>query len=414
MVTPGPVRPFVAGVSSRYTVEIKEKAMATTKPVLLFTLVHGTFAKGAPWVTDDSDPKLFRRRLRDALEPQFDVRFDHTFDWGHNSYLRPWDNTLSARRKGATRLIKHLKNAPGGDGARRCLVAHSHGGNIALQALKDDDARKKVDGLICLATPFLFSKRAPFRRDLLGFSAAVLLLATFQWSSRLPLGWAIGLWTYAIIFALMVLLILVFTHRDDSDKIDSHLAEFDGPRMTSAPMPPVWFLRVPEDEVGLLMNFSYRVGKGVRRSWQLVNRIGGALLWGYFLSIYPARFASEKLGLNWAWIDPAVVAFDRIMTPIMILATAILMAMVILRLSFAFDSIRWVPVLDTWSNPVPWEDEKVEFVSLDPGARGLFRHTEIQGPATARIADLVRRQFTDAGANPGVPSSPAAVARLQQ
>jgi hypothetical protein len=209
---------------------------------------------------------------------------------------------------------------------------------------------------------------------------------------------AIGLWTYTISFSLMVLAILFFTHPDHSDKIDLHLAEFGVPRMPPEQAPPVWFLRVPDDEVGSLMRFCHRTGKGVRNSWQLVNRIGGWFLAGYFLTIYPARFASQEFGLNWAWLDPATVMFDRIMTPIMMVATAILAAMVILRLSFAFDSIRWVPVLDTWSNAVPWENEKVEPVSLDPGARGLLRHTKIQGPSTTRIADLVRGRLTGAGA----------------
>jgi len=366
--------------------------MPSTKPALIFTLVHGTFAKGTGWVTDESSPTHFRSRLRAALEPHFDVRFDDGFDWGHSSLLRAWDNTLSARRAGANKLIRYLTDLPDAGGARRLLVAHSHGGNVALHALKDETARKKVDGLICLATPCLFSKAAPFRRDLLGFSAAVLLLATIQWGSRLPLGWAIALWTYTIIYLLMFLLIFIYSLRTNIESIQSHLKEFEVPRV-----PSVWFLRVPEDEVGLLMSFSYRVGKAIRSSWQLVNRIGGWFLGAYFLSIYPARFASEQFGLDWAWLDEATVIFDRIMTPIMILATAILMGMVILRLSFAFDSIRWVPLLDTWSEPVPWKDEKVELVSLDPRTRGLLRHTKIHGPATARIAEVVRSRFIEGG-----------------
>ena len=93
-------------------------------------------------------------------------------------------------------------------------------------------------------------------------------------------------------------------------------------------------------------------------------------------------------------MDQATTMFDRIMTPIMILATAILMAMVILRLSFAFDSIRLVPDWETWSAPVPWDGEKVELVKLDPRTRGLLRHTKIQGPSAARIAELVRTRDT--------------------
>jgi len=366
------------------------------KPVLVFTLIHGTFSKGAPWVREDVKATFFRSRLRSALEPAFDVRFEDRFTWGHDGLRRPWDNTLSARRLGAKGLTQYLKDAPTVVGGRRYLVAHSHGGNVALQALRDETARLKVDGLFCLATPFLFSKRAPFSRNLFGFSALTLLLGTLQWSSRLPLVWSIALWTYTIIYWLLFLVILVFTHDETSEKIDQHLMEVDfaGLRSLSPELGTrVWILRVPEDEVGSLMNFSYSIGRSVRWCWQLVNRIGGWFLGAYFLTIYPARFASEQFGLDWPWIDQFTTAFDRLMTPVMLLATVILFAMVVLRLSFAFDSVRWVPVLDTWSKPVPWEGESVELVSLDPHTRGLLRHTKIHGPATAKIADLVRRRF---------------------
>ena len=197
--------------------------MASSKPTLIFTLVHGTFSKGAPWVKNDQNPTLFRSRLRAALEPEFDVQFDDTFDWGHDSFRRPWDNTLSARRKGTEKLVGHLTNASEAAGARRYLVAHSHGGNVALQALKNEAARGKVAGLICLATPFLFSTRARFSRNLFGFSAFVLLLATLDWWSRLPWPWGIALWAYTVVYWLVFVLILVFTHGEQSEKIDGHL-----------------------------------------------------------------------------------------------------------------------------------------------------------------------------------------------
>jgi hypothetical protein len=359
--------------------------MARTKPALIFTLVHGTFSKGAPWVKDDGTADNFCSRLRAALAPEFDVKFER-FRWGYDSFFRrPWDNTLSARRKGTDDLIKQLKDTSDRGAARRYLVAHSHGGNIALHALKDNAAKAKVDGLICLATPCLYSKFAPFRPDLVGLSAVALVVTAFDWSSRLPLGWGIALWTYTIIYLLMVLLIIIYRSRTTIECTLEQVEAFKVPRI-----PSVWFLRVPDDEVGALMSFSYRVGKRVRASWQLVNRIGAWFLWVYFLILFPGRQLTKKFGLVWPWLEPATILFYQVMTPIAVLATPFLMAMVILRLSFAFDSIRWVPTMDIWSEPVPWKDEKVELVSLDPRTRGLFRHTKIQGPAIARIADLVR------------------------
>jgi hypothetical protein len=134
-----------------------------------------------------------------------------------------------------------------------------------------------------------------------------------------------------------------------------------------------------------------------RRSWQIVNRIGGWFLGAYFAIVFPARYASDQLGREWPWIDQFTTQFDHYMTPVLLVATVILMAMVILRLSFAFDAIRWVPVLDTWSAPVPWDGEKVELIRLDPGTRGVLRHTRIQSPAAATIARLVRARLAETG-----------------
>ena len=40
--------------------------------------------------------------------------------------------------------------------SKHVIIAHSHGGNVALYALKDAELRSRVSGLVTLATPFLF------------------------------------------------------------------------------------------------------------------------------------------------------------------------------------------------------------------------------------------------------------------
>ena len=39
--------------------------------------------------------------------------------------------------------------------AQHFIVAHSHGGNIALYALNHPELARKIRGVICLSTPFL-------------------------------------------------------------------------------------------------------------------------------------------------------------------------------------------------------------------------------------------------------------------
>jgi hypothetical protein len=64
------------------------------RPNITFTLVHGTFAKGADWV-EKEDPKMFRQNIRSELGDSFTIHFD-SVNWGFNRWLcKLWDNTVS-------------------------------------------------------------------------------------------------------------------------------------------------------------------------------------------------------------------------------------------------------------------------------------------------------------------------------
>jgi hypothetical protein len=43
-------------------------------------------------------------------------------------------------------------------GPAQVLVAHSHGGNVCLYALRDESTARAVDGLVCLSTPFVHAR----------------------------------------------------------------------------------------------------------------------------------------------------------------------------------------------------------------------------------------------------------------
>ena len=118
-------------------------------PVAVVTLIHGTFARGAPWTMPGS-------ALSDALECQFGGRVQlRRFDWsGHNSF--------SARRKAVADLARDIERArEGHPGRPHYLVGHSHGGSVALGAAMADSP-SPVDGVVCLATPVLTTRRRRF------------------------------------------------------------------------------------------------------------------------------------------------------------------------------------------------------------------------------------------------------------
>lgn len=136
------------------------------------TLIHGTGARGAPWTQDHS-------RLANALKAELDgaVTIERC-DWSG------W-NTAGAREAGAGRLVAHLL-AQGHKPLteRRFVVAHSHGGNIALYALRDPAAAAVVDGVVTLATPFLVARRrdlGPKGTENIVLALLVCAIASYLW-----------------------------------------------------------------------------------------------------------------------------------------------------------------------------------------------------------------------------------------
>ena len=130
-------------------------------------LVHGTFAKEAEWTQPGSALfKYLAERLPASIS---------SYQWsGGNSYKA----RNSASKELAKRILEDSEARPE---AIRVLIAHSHGGNVAIGALRELGKIKLVDGLVCLGTPFLFAKErrqgnlAPFLNILLW----IILVAPF-------------------------------------------------------------------------------------------------------------------------------------------------------------------------------------------------------------------------------------------
>jgi pimeloyl-ACP methyl ester carboxylesterase len=109
-------------------------------PDIVF-LVHGTYARGAPWCQPDSE---LSKALKNAL-PESKII---PFDWiGTNSHSA----RIDAGQKLADRIIAIGRKQPS---AQFALVGHSHGGNVILYSLRDQNAAKRVRSAVFLGTPF--------------------------------------------------------------------------------------------------------------------------------------------------------------------------------------------------------------------------------------------------------------------
>jgi hypothetical protein len=174
---------------------------------VLVILVHGTFARDSAW------PKGGSPLCCTVLEklPGASVKFV-PFRWtGCNSHRARIEAGLKFRRF----MWEQFQTHPQG---RKVVIAHSHGGNVALYGLRRFRGRQELAGLVTLGTPFIHC--AP--TDLAGVAriwkgrivpAALLLMgfAIYSWvsptASRIVPGWSTPYVPYA--FAAIPLSVLV-------------------------------------------------------------------------------------------------------------------------------------------------------------------------------------------------------------
>jgi hypothetical protein len=110
------------------------------------TLIHGTFATDAEWVRPCS-------RIRKELAA---VHGEHCL---FVPFLWNGANNNFERMLAAQDLIGHLEAIEAAHrNIRHILIAHSHGGSLALQAVTHGTLSRPVDGICCLATPFFHAR----------------------------------------------------------------------------------------------------------------------------------------------------------------------------------------------------------------------------------------------------------------
>jgi hypothetical protein len=370
---------------------VAETTVVPRKPQLMFILVHGTFGRNGDWMKDGKNDSL-RAQLKREFERDFEVCFDQV-DWGLEGALwkRMPDNTVHYRLEGAALLAERLERLPDVSSTnRRYLVAHSHGGNIAMYALKNRNLLNKVTGIVCLSTPFLNYARVGFHRDLPVLSLFALGMMAYSRGSAF-------LWVYfAVYLAVVVTLLRSRNLGEDIEsiaRIDAHATALRIPNRNevcnAAGEIPFLAVRPRRDEVAALFFITQNAGAIFRALWQFVNTVGRWALWVFVLAaairwIRDSRFPQVDLAV----LDRLMSLADRlVLTPMALLATVILLGMAIMRWSFAFDSLPWLPRLDVRSTIVPWVGAQA--VAVDKFY--IFsRHTRVQNQASPKIRNWIR------------------------
>lgn len=159
--------------------------MSLEKTHYAITLLHGTFATDAPWTKGES---TLCKTISTALKPD-DVDFDH-FNWsGANNHRE----RLASGEKFRSFLRLRMQRFPE---SHHFVIAHSHGGNIAMYALRDRKIAEAMSGLITMGTPFISSSN----RDVdLGID---ILRMTLAWNS-MSLSAALTFLSFSLFYALI-------------------------------------------------------------------------------------------------------------------------------------------------------------------------------------------------------------------
>lgn len=164
------------------------------------TLVHGTFATGAPWMNEDSTlSKALRHQLGEGLKIL-------PFNWtGKNSPAARQQASADLAAQLAVQ-VKDYKNAA------HYVVSHSHGGALALSAVVKLGVLEKIAGVVCMATPFLVARERDLGRGRVETFVGVILSAAIAGALILdallaPLPWPETLRAVVKAMALLALIL---------------------------------------------------------------------------------------------------------------------------------------------------------------------------------------------------------------
>ena len=165
-------------------------------------LIHGTFARGASWTMPDSPLQAV---LIEATAGRAGV---HRFDWSGK-------NSFAARLRATEELVAFMNHIAESDlDARFHLLAHSHGGNVALHASRSDAVTARINSISCLGTPVLVGREVAPTKGLeaayvgLFLMSGVLSYAAFDLSlwRNLSLWWLVPLVALGLLFGTMLLI----------------------------------------------------------------------------------------------------------------------------------------------------------------------------------------------------------------
>ncbi|MCP4633143.1 MAG: DUF2974 domain-containing protein [candidate division Zixibacteria bacterium] len=375
-----------------------------SNPKYLITLVHGTFATKAKWISENSD---FRKFISQKLGNQVEFQVPK---WSGKNIQRD-------RKRAAKELADFLSNSKGEkEGYHHYVIAHSHGGNIALYATEHAHLEDKIKGIMCMNTPF-FCVVPRNVQQYMGFPLSILLslMITICWSYINSLDLLLNLFSdwlkYIALTPLLILAILLFVLLREGleillrriDKLINHVIQTRNRVMRKIQLPktniPILSLWTSGDEVS--SGFGTLVG---------IAGLPIILMHKYFLILC---YGVIIIGLIFKWIPyESLLIKDNMIYLILnyllmagiylliiifgiIILSLITGLIVILPFGLGISAIIYTLLIRVFTTPVPVCADNTEFSIAEPIGKGLS-HSEIYSSkeATDILIDWILSKHT--------------------
>lgn len=269
--------------------------------MLYIVLIHGTRAKNAPWTRQGSP-------LRHWLQNYFsgDLEF-LAYQWSGK-------NNFHSRAVASDELVNLLRKLILSDStAKFFMVAHSHGGNVALQIGKYQDISERIVGLVCLATPVLIARevKSDIEPPQNIINTAISALIGHYATGEL-IGWAFVLTALAInIFLMLTNSLIKRCSFRWADVIRGHTEKpfFDQDK--------VLFVRHQGDEASAVLAIAYAVNRSLIYTSKALGWPGKAwgssgtfkiIIFAWCVAIASSLSSNSKFAIFFAFTSYVIVA----------------------------------------------------------------------------------------------------------
>jgi pimeloyl-ACP methyl ester carboxylesterase len=254
-------------------------------------IVHGTFASEEDWIQPGS-------QFRQSLGRQIGKRAVHPFIWsGLNSH--------KARTEAGGELARFVDRLCSTKGIQRVwCVTHSHGGNVALYALRDEPFAQRLAGIVFFGTPFLHVHRRNLQRfckissttlvlilfvflHLGAFLGLVLLLFAVQDHDAVKLTEFLFLFFFICGSWYLALRLEEYAPRKLMEFLSRKQNEICGLLAQPSFACPTYVATVPRDEAAFVLTSVDGVSAIPWIGWDVATRAAGAVTFSYaFLVLY--------------------------------------------------------------------------------------------------------------------------------